>query len=147
MATNKTATARVSSIAPRNTSVPPVSPISGTIVQQFLKFDHRGKVDMKATLAYFGDCVEMTLKAQEDIKPTILHELGEYGKLGENNLVAYALHSLHMVNTEENASKIRSAIQDLERDGTIVYQTGESGARRGRNVGWTLSQLGTQNAE
>lgn len=113
--------------------------ISNSSVQQFLAFAPNGTVDMKKTLKAFEDHVRSALKAHEELKPTILNEVKEYKRIGEQALVMFTLHALKMPTSSENVDKIKAAIKDLEGAGQIVYNTNESGTRKGKNAGWMLA--------
>src|ERR1700743_1643138 len=70
---------------------------SGTsIIAQFLQYTPAGQVDLRKTVKVFEDFVRAQLKAQEDIKPTIIEELRNYGRVGEMTLVTFALHALKL---------------------------------------------------
>lgn len=112
---------------------------SSVSVQQFLAFAPNGSVDMKRTLKSFEDYVRAQLKAHEELKPTILSELQQYKRIGEQALVMFTLHALKLPTSSDNIDKIKAAIKSLEESGQIVYNTNESGTRKGKNAGWMLA--------
>lgn len=113
--------------------------VNAGVVSSFFQMAPNGTVDVKKTLKVFEESVRAHLKAQEDIKPAIVQELKERGRIGEMTLVTFTLHALKLPSTGENQERIKAAIKDMEATGTIVYQTNDSGTRRGRNAGWTLA--------
>ena len=108
-------------------------------VAQFLQYTPQGTVDLKKTMKFFEDHLRAALKAQEDIKPTILQLLKEYPKLGEGSLIAFTTYALKMPKSGETDEIIKSAIRDLEAANQIAYQTNDNGTRKGKNSGWKLA--------
>ncbi len=67
-----------------------------------------------------------------------MNELQNYKKLGEGKLTHFVLHALQLQPTKENTDRIQTALKELARSGKIIYQTTESGQRRGRGAGWII---------
>ena len=106
---------------------------------QFVSFTPNGQFDKKATLAKFEQAVISYVKAAEEIKPVIISELSSWGKLGEQALVSFVLHSIHLPLTGDNQEKVVKALNELVAQGKIQYHFNEAGGKRGRNSGYTLA--------
>jgi len=114
--------------------------VPNSFFQRYVVYDAKGGVDMKKSMKQFEEAFTEWVKEQSDLKPAILSELAEYKRLGEGKLISFVVHALKLQPTKENVERIQNALQELSRAGKIVYQTTESGKRRGRGAGWTLRE-------
>ena len=114
------------------------STTNNAFFQQFVAYAEGGKIDTKKSLKNFEEAFHGWVKSQGDIKPAILAELTEYGRLGEGQLVNFVLHALKLPPNGENKERVLQSLKELEMAKKVNYITSESGARRGRGVGWEI---------
>ncbi len=116
------------------------SALPGTFFSQFAQYDAKGSVDTKKSVKAFEEAFNTWLQEQAEIKPAVLAELAQHDRLGANNLFMFVAHRLSLKPTKETQDRISQAIDELVRAGKIKYMTGESGAKRGRNIGYVLAE-------
>lgn len=114
--------------------------VPNSFFQRYVVYDAKGTVDVRKSMKQFEEAFSEWVKEQSDLKPAILSELQEYKRLGEGKLISFVVHALKLQPTKENVERIQNALQELNRAGKIIYQTTESGKRRGRGAGWTLRE-------
>ena len=114
--------------------------IPNSFFQRFVQYDTKGAVDVKKSMKSFEEAFTSWVKEQSDIKPAILAELENYGKLGEGELIYYVTHALKLRPTKENVERVQSGLAELAKAGKISYKTNENGQRKGRGTGWQLKE-------
>ncbi len=114
--------------------------VPNSFFQKFTVYAPNGSVDVRKSVKAYEEAFTAWIREQSDLKPAILQELQEYGRVGEGRLVNFTLHALKLMPNKENVERIQAALQELSRAGKIVYKETEGGKRRGRGAGWSLRE-------
>jgi len=113
--------------------------IPNSVFQRFAQYDNKGKLDVKASVAYFEKEFRDWSDNRTDASAFILQLLADdrWQRLGESRLIELTLFQMGETSSQENKEMVKTTLENLKRANKIAYHQNEGGSR-GRGAGWAL---------